>query len=110
MVLADAAPIVGSLIGIERFLRGSQRFRDVLQVQADSRPGVKPAAHRIDEHVGRRQVRCGFGVTCLPPLESREGIVFFLRAPDFDQRVLPPSLKLRRTAVALAEAGWRPPA
>ena len=43
----------GSVVGIERLLRRPQLRRHVLQVDADARPGVKPAAHRVDEHVGR---------------------------------------------------------
>ena len=46
----------GVVVRIERFLRRPQRLRHVLQVDADARPGVKAAAHRIDEHVGR--LRC----------------------------------------------------
>ena len=52
----------GAVVGIERLLRRPQLVRHVLQVHADPRPGAKPAAHRIDEHVGR--LRCAAASGC----------------------------------------------
>ena len=75
--LIHALPIVGRIVRIERFLRRPQLLRHVLQVHADARPGVKPAAHGIDEHVGGREVRGGLGVTRLPALETGERIRLF---------------------------------
>ena len=36
----NAAPVVGRLVGIERFLRRPQRLRHMLEVDADARPGA----------------------------------------------------------------------
>ena len=85
---ADAAPIVGRLVGIERFLNRSQCDRNVLEIHADARPGVKQAAHGVDEDVGGSQVRDSVGVTRPPALEPGERIVFSRRAADLDQRML----------------------
>ena len=76
------------VVRIERFLSGPERVGHVLQVHADPRPRVKPAAHRIDEHVGRREVRGRVGMARLPALEPGERIFFLLRTPDLDQRML----------------------
>ena len=67
------------VVRIERLLRRPQLVRHVLQVHADARPGLKAAAHRIDEHVGRLEVRGGLGVARLPALEAGERI-FLLAA------------------------------
>ena len=63
------------VVGIERFLRRPERFRHVLQVDADARPGLEAAAHRVDEHVGRLEVRRRLGMPRLPALEARERVV-----------------------------------
>ena len=83
-----AGSMVRSLIRIERFLRRPQFNRHVLQVHADARPGMKPAAHGVDEHIGRSQMRCRFGMPGAPPVEPRERGVFAVRPADFDQRML----------------------
>ena len=54
-----------------------------MRVQVWKRP-----AHRVDQHVGRLQVRRRIGMTRAPSLETRERIVFLFRAADFDQRML----------------------
>ena len=56
---ADAAPVVRLVVWIERFLWRPQIVRHVLEIHADSRPRVKPASHRIHEHVGRLEMRGG---------------------------------------------------
>ena len=60
----------------------------VLQVHADARPGVKPAAHRVDQHVGRFEVRGRVGMARFPAGEPGERILLLLRAGDLDERVL----------------------
>jgi hypothetical protein len=57
----------------------------MLQVQADARPCSETPAHRIDEDVGRLEVRRCFWVTLLPTFETCESVVFLLRAPDLNQ-------------------------
>src|SRR5689334_633692 len=39
------------LVGIERLLRRAQLRRHMLKVDADARPRVEAAAHRVDQHV-----------------------------------------------------------
>jgi len=60
----------------------------VLQIDPNPRPRVKPPAHRVDQHVGGLQMRSGFRMPRLPPLQPRERIVLALRAGDLDQREL----------------------
>ena len=74
--------------GIERFLRRPQLRRHVLQVHADARPGGEAAAHRVDQHVGRLEMRRRLGMARLPALEPGERILLALRAADLDQRML----------------------
>src|SRR5262245_29098316 len=79
------APATHFLVGVERFLRGPEIFRHVLQVDPNSRPGVKPPAHRIDEHVGRLKMCRGLGMSCAPALEAGERVVLLLRTPDLNE-------------------------
>jgi hypothetical protein len=60
----------------------------VLQVDPDPRPRVEPAAHRVDQHVRRLQVRGSLRVTRLPSCKTGERILFLLRTRDLDQRML----------------------
>ena len=103
------AELVRRIVGIERFLIGTERGRHVLEIDADARPGVEAAAHRIDEHVSRFQVRRRFRVTHPPPLDARERVVFLLRARNFDQRMFgdPPAGRsdTRRLACLLPVVG-----
>src|SRR5215470_5666722 len=70
----------------------------MLQVHADPCPGAEPAAHGIDEHVGRLQMRSRFLVAFFPALETGERCILVRRPANFDQRIFPPSLfELRRT-------------
>ena len=70
--LADAAPIAGHVVvGIERFLRRPQLLRHVLQVDADARPGAEPSAHRVDQHVGRLEVRRRVRMACSASARAR---------------------------------------
>ena len=86
--IADAAPLVGHvLVRVERLLRRTQVRRHVLKVHADPRPRAEAAAQRVDEHVGRFQVRAGLRMTRLPALEAGERVRFLPRAADFDQRM-----------------------
>ena len=48
----------------------------------------KRPAHRVDQHVGRLEVRGGLGMSRLPALESGERVFLPPRAPDLDQREL----------------------
>ena len=59
---AGDVPHSSALVRIERFLRGPQLFGNVLQIDADARPRVKPAAHGVHEHVGGLQMRGGLGM------------------------------------------------
>ena len=52
----------GRLVGIERLLGRTKDWRNVLQVHADPRPGVKSSPHGIDENVRRFEVRACLGV------------------------------------------------
>src|SRR5262249_30213556 len=92
-------PAADVLVRIQIFLRRTQSFGDVLEVDPDARPCVEASAHRVDQHVCRLQVRRRFGMPRLPPLESFERTLFFFGSADFDQRKLPPALfELRRDA------------
>ena len=57
------------------------------EVHAHPGPGAIPAAQRIDQDIRRLQMRCCFGVPCLPPLEAGEGIAFLARTADLDERL-----------------------
>src|SRR3990172_12955893 len=57
------------------------------QVHANARPGGRAAAHRVDEHIRRLEVRRRFGVARLPALEPGERILPAFRASDLDQRM-----------------------
>ena len=67
---------------------------------------MEPPTHGIHQHIGRREVSRRLGVALAPTLHARDRIVFLLRAPDFDQRVLRhPALRgldSRRLAFLLA--------
>ena len=80
---ASGAPIVGSLVRIERLLRGPEVCRHVLQIQPNPRPGAKPAAHRIDEHVFGSQMRRRVRVAGPPALQPCERVRLVLRARRF---------------------------
>src|SRR5262250_3247978 len=82
---AQASPRV--VVRIERLLLRPQRFRDVLEVDADAGPGRRAAAHRIDQNVGRLQMRRRPGMARLPALEPCERLFPLLRARDLDQRL-----------------------
>jgi len=86
-MIADAAPLVGSVIRIERLLSGPELDRHVLEVDADAGPCAKSAAHRIHEHVDRFQMRARVRVTDLPSLEACQSVSFFLGASNFDKGV-----------------------
>jgi hypothetical protein len=60
---------------------------DVLQVDSHARPGRRSAAHCVDEHVRRPEMRRGLGVTRFPPFESGECIGFSQRPRNLDQRM-----------------------
>src|SRR5258706_12575473 len=84
----DAAPVRGTVVGVQAFLRGSLVNWHELQVQANSRPGVKTSPHRVNEDVGGCKMRGRLRMPRLPPFESRERVVFFLGARKFDPRDL----------------------
>src|SRR6185503_4911006 len=95
--IPDAAPVVRLIVGIERLLLRPEPDRHMLQVDAHARPRAKPPAHRVDEDVGRLEMRACVRMARLPALEPGERGRFFPRAADFDERMLPPSLReLRR--------------
>src|SRR3954451_1150030 len=71
-------------IRIECLLDGTQMIRNVLEVHAHARPGRKPSAHRIDENVGRLEVRGRIGMSRAPAFQSGERLFFFLGAPDLN--------------------------
>jgi hypothetical protein len=108
-VRVDAAPVVGLTVGIQRLLIRPQIDWHVLEIDPDSRPRTVAPAHRIDEHVRRLEMRCGFRVTPAPPLQPGENILLLPRAPDLDQRVLrgpsPRGLYTRRLARLLFVLG-----
>src|SRR5438552_15039501 len=76
-----------AFVRIEWLLRRPQFDRHVLQVHADARPGMKPAAHRVDEDVGRREVGRGFGVARPPTFEPGQRSLLALRAGGFNPGV-----------------------
>jgi hypothetical protein len=78
-VAADAAPVVYVVVRVERFLRGAQRLRHVLQVHADSRPRSVAPSHRIDEHVGGLEMRRGLPMPRLPSIEARQRVLLVAR-------------------------------
>ena len=53
----------GVVVGIERLLGRAQSLRDMLEVDADARPGGRTAAHGIDQDVRRLEVRRRLRVT-----------------------------------------------
>ena len=79
--------------------------RDVLQVDPDARPGAEAAAHRIDQHVGRLQMRRGVRMPRPPALETGQRVFLLLRAPDLDRA----GCSVSGGATA-ARAAVRPPA
>ena len=82
------APVVEIIVGIERFLLRPERLGDVLQVDANPRPGLKTAAHRVHEHVSGFEMCARIRMARLPAFETCERVRFLARAADFDQRVL----------------------
>jgi hypothetical protein len=46
---------------------------------------VKASAHGVNQHICRLQMLRRLGMTFAPPLQSGKGVVFFLRAADFNQ-------------------------
>ena len=77
-------------------------YRHMLQIDADASPVRRSATHRIDQHVGRFEVRGDFGMTRFPTFEPGERIVFALRATDFDQRMFACASARRLNARRLA--------
>ena len=103
---ADARPVVGTLVRVERLLRRPQLVRHVLQIDADARPRLEASAHRVDEHVGRlrgaRPRRDAAPSSARAPRAHRPSRSC---ARDLDQRLL------RRAArVTAARAAARPAA
>jgi hypothetical protein len=75
-------------VGIEPLLRRTQGLGDVLQIDADPRPGTVASAQRIDKHVGGLKLLRGARMTSLPAIESGQCVRLFSRAADLDQRLL----------------------
>ena len=57
------APIVDVLVRIQRLLWRPYAFRDVLQVDAHTRPRAKAAAHRVNQNIRRLKMRRSLGMT-----------------------------------------------
>ena len=85
--MADPVRVVEAIVWIERFLLGPELLRDVLKVDANPRPRMKAAAHRIHEHVGRFEMRIRVWVTDPSAFETCERVRFLASAADFEQRV-----------------------
>ena len=67
---------------------GRRSTRHVLQVDADARPCREAPAHRVDQHVGRFQVRGGVRMPRPPSLQPRQRVFLRRGPPDLDQRML----------------------
>ena len=80
--------LVGRIIGVERFLRRAEGGGNVLQVDADARPRVKTAAHRVDEHIGGLEMCARFRMARPPAIESRKRVLFPARPRNLDERML----------------------
>ena len=54
---ASLRRVIRLIVRIERLLLGTQLPGHVLQIDAHASPGRRAAAHRVDQHVGRREMR-----------------------------------------------------
>ena len=90
------------LVRIQRLLPRPNVLRHMLQIDANARPVRRSTTHRIDQHVGRCEMRDDVGMTRFPTFEARERIVLALRAADLDQRMLARAAARRLNARRLA--------
>jgi len=107
--VADAGPVVGHVIGIERLLTGPQGFGHVLQVDPDPGPRREAAAHRVNQDISRLEMGRRLRMAHLPSAEPRQHRVLVSRSADFDEGVHrgPTSRRLdaRRLARLLSVVG-----
>src|SRR6185369_12208762 len=82
------AELVRRIVGIERFLIGTERGRHVLEIDADARPRVESPAHRVYEHVAGFEMGACVGMSRTPPLETGQRVLFPARAGNLDERML----------------------
>jgi hypothetical protein len=88
MLLHRLAPLAsGIVVGVGRLGRGALCFGHVAQVDANARPRRRATAHRVDQDVGRLELRRGFRVPRLPPRQAGERLVLLRRVRDDDQWV-----------------------
>ena len=75
------APVPRVVVGVERS-PGAGRcvLRHVDQVHPDAVPDRRPAAHPVDQDVGRLEVRGDLGMARLPALEARRATSAFVAA------------------------------
>ena len=97
-------------VGFERLLAGPLVLRHVDQVDPDAIPERRPAAHAVDQDVGRLEVLDDVRVARLPALEALERLVLELRPGDLDdrdRRLAPAGRRRLRTDPLGREAGVR---
>jgi len=58
----------------------------VLEIDANPCPRLKPAAHPVDEHIGRFEMRRRVRMLRFPSFQSRTCIRFVLGPSNLDQR------------------------
>ncbi len=74
------------VIRVRRFLRRASCLGHIPQIDPNARPGRRPPAHRIHEHVVDREMRRRFGVLGFPSLEPLERGGFVRRVRHDDER------------------------
>ena len=67
-------PIVRFVIWIKGFLRRTNLLGDVLEIHANARPGLKAAAHAIDENIGGLEMTRRLRMPRFPALQPLLGI------------------------------------
>src|SRR5438093_9253412 len=75
-----AARDCGRVVRIERLLRRAQVLGDVLEVDADARPGGGAPAHRDDQDVVGLEEYGGCALPCFPLLHAHEDAILPRRA------------------------------
>lgn len=82
----EGAPGAGGVVvGVGGFLRGSELFGDVAEVDTDSSPGGGTAPHGVDEDVVDGEMGGSFGIVCFPAFEAFEGGLFVWGVGDGDE-------------------------
>src|SRR4051812_42290949 len=88
--LRTAATISSRLHPLSSWRRcsGPERLGDVLEIDANAIPRGRPAAHLIDQHVGRLEQLGDFRILLFPCGQAGQRFLLVLSLADFNQRIL----------------------